>query len=168
MRQQWFLALRGQPAIKVSQTIWYVMKGPEMARKWMEKLWGMKWVISVYYLYGTVNIYSWGPSIHLSATCNQSMDPQSLDMIKSKAVPLGDVVRRDQSPACRLFSLNTDPAGTEPKRSRISSFCSLDIRSTLLPLLTYPTSPISLVEKHLVKLMISTQKTKQKQIFRKY
>lgn len=44
----------------------------------------------------------------------------------------------------------------------IACFCSLDIRSTLLPLLTYPTSPISLGEKHLVKFMISTQKTKQK------
>lgn len=50
----------------------------------------------------------------------------------------------------------------------IACFCSLDIRSTLLPVLTYPTWPISLVDKHLVKLMTSTKKTKQKQIFGKY
>lgn len=94
MRQQWFLSLHGQPAIKVSRTIWYVMKGPEMARRWMAKLWEMKWVISVYYLYGTVNIYSSGPSIHLSATCSRSTVPQSLDMPKStnQGRPLGDMV----------------------------------------------------------------------------
>lgn len=67
----------------------------------------------------------------------------------------------------------------------IACFCSLDTRSTLLPLLTCPASwvsdvtidivgaryypsPISLAEKHLAKLMTSTKKTKQKQIFRKY
>lgn len=64
---------------------------------------------------------------------------------------------------CRRLS-----SAVRMKPGSTACFCSLDIRSTLLPLLTYPTSPISLVEKHLVKLMISTQKTKQKQIFRKY
>ena len=94
MRQQWFLTLHEQPAIKVSHPICYVMKGPEVARKWMGKSWGMKWGISVYYLYGTVKINSSGPNIRLSATCNQSVVPGSLDMLKStnQSSTTGDMV----------------------------------------------------------------------------
>ena len=94
MRQQWFLTLHEQPAIKVSNPICYVMKGPEVARKWMGKSWGMKWGISVYYLYGTVKINSSGPNIRLSATCNQSVVPGSLDMLKStnQSSATGDMV----------------------------------------------------------------------------